>query len=337
MRAAIVRQAGQPLSIETVPDPAPGPGDVVLKVMRCGVCGSDLQRTESGLGELAYQAGEIMGHEFSGEIVALGAGVDRVGIGDRVAPLPIMGCGTCANCLTGQSLWCTSVRMGGKAFAQYAVAGQNECLKLPDGVSYAEGALIEPIAVGLHGASLAAIKPRTRALVLGAGPIGLAAAFWARRFGAGAVAVAARSTRRRELAISLGATEFLTTGPDLAERVSAELGGPPEVVFEAVGGSGMIEQAANCVGPRGSVIVLGACWTPDPWMPVTALFKEVRVQFSMMYGMRDYELVADVLRSGGSALGAMITGTVSLDQFPASFEGMRTRGTQVKLMLDPWK
>ncbi len=337
MRAAVVTQAGQPLAIETVPDPAPDPGDVVLKVARCGVCGSDLQRTESGLGELAYQPGEIMGHEFSGEVVALGAGVDRIRIGDRVAPLPIMGCGRCANCLTGQPLWCANVRMGGKAFAQYTVAGQNECLKLPEGIAYAEGALIEPIAVGLHGASLAGITPRMRVLVLGAGPIALAAAFWARRLGAGAIAVAARSTRRRELAINLGATSFLTAGADLAERASAELGGPPEVVFEAVGGTGMIEQAANCVGPRGSIIVLGACWTPDPWMPVAALFKEARVQFSMMYGMPDYELVADVLRSGGGALSAMITDTVSLDAFPAAFEALRARGTQVKLMLDPWK
>ena len=337
MKAAVVTQAGQPLSIETVPDPAPGPGDVVLKVARCGVCGSDLQRTVSGLGEFAYQPGEIMGHEFSGEVVALGPGVDRVRIGDRVAPLPIMGCGTCVDCLTGQSLWCPVVRMGGKAFAQYTVAGQNECLKLPEGISYGEGALIEPIAVGLHGASLAAITPRMRVLVLGAGPIALAAAFWARRFGAGAIAVTARSVRRRELAMSLGATAFLTAGTDLAERASAELGGPPQVVFEAVGGTGMIEQAANCVGPRGCVIVLGACWTPDPWMPATALFKEVRVQFSMMYGMRDYELVADVLGSGGRALSAMITDTVSLDQFPAAFEALRARGTQVKLMLDPWQ
>jgi (R,R)-butanediol dehydrogenase/meso-butanediol dehydrogenase/diacetyl reductase len=325
------------LSIEMVPDPAPGPGDVVLKVARCGVCGSDLQRTESGLGELAYQPGEIMGHEFSGEVVALGREVERVRIGDRVAPLPIMGCGRCANCLTGQSLWCANVRMGGKAFAQFTVAGQNECLKLPEGISHAQGALIEPIAVGLHGASLANITPRIRVLVLGAGPIALAAAFWARRFGAGPIAVAAKSTRRRELAISIGATAFMTTGADLADRASAELGAPPEVVFEAVGGAGMIEQAANCVGPRGSIIVLGACWTPDPWMPVTALFKEVRVQFSMMYGMRDYELVADVLRSGGDVLSAMITDTVSLDAFPAAFEALRTRGTQVKLMLDPWK
>jgi threonine dehydrogenase-like Zn-dependent dehydrogenase len=336
MRAAVVKAAGQPLSIEVRPDPAPGPGEVVLKVARCGVCGSDVERTDTWLGANAYEAGYIPGHEFAGEVVALGPGVDRVKIGDRVAPIPVTGCGTCANCLTGQSLWCPNMRPGGNAFAQYALAGQHECLKLPEGVSYAQGALIEPIAVGLHGVVLGAITPRARVLVIGAGPIALAAAFWARRLGAGPIAVAAKSTRRRELALRVGATSFLTAGIELAAQASAELGGPPDVVLEAVGGPGMIGEAANCVRPRGTIVVLGACWVPDPWMPVSGLFKEARIQFSMMYGMRDYELVADVLKAGAPELSAMITDTVSFDQFPAAFEALRNRTTQCKVMLDPW-
>lgn len=336
MRAAVVRAAGQPLSIEVRPDPAPGPGEIVVKVARCGVCGSDVERTDAALGALAYEPGYIPGHEFSGEVVALGTGVNRVKIGDRVAPIPVTGCGTCANCLTGQPLWCPNMRPGGNAFAQYAVAGQHECLKLPEGISYAEGALIEPIAVGLHGVVLGGITPRTRVLVIGAGPIALAAAFWARRMGAEEIAVAAKSTRRRDTALRIGATSFLTAGTELAAQASAVLGGPPDVVLEAVGGPGMIAEAANCVGPRGTIVVLGACWVPDPWMPVSGLFKEARIQFSMMYGMRDYELAADVLQAGAPELTAMITDTVALDGFPAAFEALRTRTTQCKVMLDPW-
>ena len=98
----------------------------------------------------------------------------------------------------------------------------------------------------------------------------------------------------------------------------------------------MIAVAADCVRPRGTIIVLGACWVPDPWMPVTGLFKEARIQFSMMYGMRDYELVADVIQTGAPELDSMITATVSLDQFPAAFESLRTRSSQCKVMLDPW-
>jgi threonine dehydrogenase-like Zn-dependent dehydrogenase len=336
MRAAVVTAAGQPLAIETRPDPAPAPGEVVVRVARCGVCGSDVERTEGALGEFAYPPGTIPGHEFAGEVVALGAGVDRVKLGDRVAPLPITGCGVCAQCLVGQPLWCPNMRTGGNAFAQYTVAGQHECLKLPEGVPYGEGALIEPLAVGLHGATLAAITPRARVLVIGAGPIALAAAFWARRIGAGPIAVAARSNRRREFAIAVGATSFLIAGANLAEQASAALGGPPDVVFEAVGGPGMIAEAANCVRPQGAVIVLGACWVPDPWVPVTGLFKEARIQFSMMYGMRDYELVGDVLQAGAPELSAMITDTVGLERFPAAFEALRARSTQCKVMLDPW-
>ena len=141
------------------------------------------------------------------------------------------------------------MRTGGEAFAQYAVAGQHECLKLPEGVSYAEGALIEPLAVGLHGAVLAGLAPRARVLVIGAGPIALAATFWARRLGAGPIAVAARSTRRRELALRMGATSFLTAGADLAAQASATLGGPPDVVFEAVGGPGMIAGGGQLCPP----------------------------------------------------------------------------------------
>ena len=336
MRAAVFKTAGQALSIEVRPDPAPLPGEVVIQVARCGVCGSDLERTAAELGEMAYPSGSIPGHEFSGEVVALGADVTRVKLGDRVAPIPVTGCGTCAECLTGQPLWCAKMRTGGEAFAQYAVAGQHECLKLPEGVSFAQGALIEPLAVGLHGAVLAGLTPRARVLVIGAGPIGLAATFWARRMGAGPIAVAAKSTRRRELAMHLGGTSFLTAGDDLAAQASAALSGPPDVVFEVVGGPGMIAVAANCVRPRGTIIVLGACWAPDPWMPVTGLFKEARIQFSMMYGMRDYELVSDVLQAGAAELDAMITDTVSFDQFPAAFEALRARTSQCKLMLDPW-
>jgi threonine dehydrogenase-like Zn-dependent dehydrogenase len=336
MKTAVFKTAGQPLLIETQPDPAPLPGEVVIKVARCGVCGSDIERTEIALGEMAYASGSIPGHEFSGEVVALGADVTRVKIGDRVAPIPVTGCGACAECLTGQPLWCAKMRTGGEAFAQYAVAGQHECLKLPEGVSFAQGALIEPLAVGLHGAVLAGLTPRARVLVIGAGPIALAATFWARRLGAGPVAVAAKTTRRRALAMRMGATSFLTASDDLAGQAAAALSGPPDVVFEVVGGPGMIAVAANCVRPRGTIIVLGACWVPDPWTPISGLFKEARIQFSMMYGMRDYELVGDVLQAGAPDLDAMITDTVSFDRFPAAFEALRTRTNQCKLMLDPW-
>ena len=277
-----------------------------------------------------YESGYIPGHEFSGEVVALGAGVDRVRVGDRVAPIPVTGCGACANCLTGQPLWCPSMRAGGNAFAQYAVAGQHECLKLPEGISYAQGALIEPIAVGLHGVVLAGVTSRTRVLVIGTGPIALR-----RRSGRGGWAPARsrwppNPTAGVKWPCGSERPPFLTAGPDLAAQAIAVLGGPPDLVLEAVGGPGVIAAAANCVGPRGTIVVLGACWVPDPWMPVSGLFKEARIQFSMMYGMRDYELTAEVLNAGAPELTAMITDTVALDRFPAAFEALRTRTTRMQ-------
>jgi threonine dehydrogenase-like Zn-dependent dehydrogenase len=113
------------------------------------------------------------------------------------------------------------------------------------------------------------------------------------------------------------------------------LGGPPELVFEAVGKEGILGQALNCVAQRGTVVGLGFCTVPDTGMvPAVGLFKEVRIQFSMVYDMRDYGLTAELLSA--SPLPAMITATVGFDRFQATFESLRGPTTQAKVMLDPW-
>jgi (R,R)-butanediol dehydrogenase/meso-butanediol dehydrogenase/diacetyl reductase len=179
------------------------------------------------------------------------------------------------------------------------------------------------------------MKPNARVLVIGAGPIALGTIFWARRLGAGPIAVTASSTRRADLAMKMGATTFLTPGADLVAQCADALGGPPEIVFEAVGKPGIMGLALNCVGKRGTIISLGFCTVPDEGMvPAVGLFKEARIQFSMVYDVRDYALTADVL--GASPLPAMITDTVGFDQLPSTFEALRKPSTQAKVMLDPW-
>jgi threonine dehydrogenase-like Zn-dependent dehydrogenase len=163
----------------------------------------------------------------------------------------------------------------------------------------------------------------------------LATIFWARRLGAGPIAVTAASNRRAPLAMKMGATTFLSAGAELAANAADALGGPPELVFEAVGKEGILGQALNCVAPRGTVVSLGFCTVPDTGMvPAVGLFKEVRIQFSMVYDMRDYGLTAEVL--GETQLPAMITDTIGFDQFPSTFESLRGPTTQGKVMLDPW-
>jgi threonine dehydrogenase-like Zn-dependent dehydrogenase len=331
MKAAVFKAVGQPLSIETVPDPTPGPTEIVIKVARCGVCGTDTSMT-SGHGETA-QPETVLGHETAGEVVALGSEVTSWKIGDLVAPMSFVPCGTCPDCLKGEPMWCPNWLGGAGGFAEYAKGGHLSTVKLPENLSVNDAALIEPVAVGLHGVRMAEMKPNARVLVIGAGSIALGTIFWARRLGAGPIAVAASSRRRADLAMKMGATTFLTAGGDLATEAADALGGPPEIVFEAVGKPGILAQAINCVQKRGTVLSLGFCTVPDSMVPAVALFKELRVQFSMVYDMRDYGLTAELLAE--SPLPAMITQTVGFEQFAAVFEELRGPSSNCKLMLDP--
>jgi threonine dehydrogenase-like Zn-dependent dehydrogenase len=332
MKAAVFREVGHPLSIETVPDPTPAPTELVIKTARCGVCGTDISMAT---GHAEAQPGQILGHEIAGEVIEVGSAVKNFKVGDLVAPMSFVPCGTCADCIKGEPMWCVGWLGGLGGFAQYGKGGHLATVKLPENVSVNDAALIEPVAVGLHGVRIAAMKPDARVLVIGAGPIALGTIYWARRLGAGPIAVTATSTRHADLAMKMGASTFLTPGGDLNADAADALGGPPEVVFEAVGKPGILGQAVNCVDKRGTIVSLGFCTVPDTGMvPAVGLFKEIRIQFSMVYDMRDYGLTAESL--GTSPLRAMITETVGFDQFAATFDSMRAPTTQSKVMLDPW-
>src|SRR5207253_1613402 len=137
-----------------------------------------------GTGQV-FETGSVIGHEFAGEVVALGKDIEHLEVGDRVTSMPFTGCGRCVTCLAGRPNFCAGFRGMAGGFAEYVVATGRTAIKLPATLSLADGALIEPLAVGLHGASLARLHPGSRVLVIGAGPIGLAAVFWARKLGAG--------------------------------------------------------------------------------------------------------------------------------------------------------
>lgn len=209
MRAAVFKQAGSPWAIENRPIPVPSSGEVLLKVGRCGVCGTDLNMT-SGAG-YDFPCDSVLGHEFAGEVVELGAGVTRLRVGDVVTALPASGCGKCDLCCGGLEVLCSKVKSFASGFAQYALVAERSSVKLPQSLSLSDGALVEPLSVGLHGARLARMPQNARVLVLGAGAVGLAATFWARQLGAGRVVTASRSMRREDLAIAMGADRFVQT------------------------------------------------------------------------------------------------------------------------------
>jgi len=209
-------------------------------------------------------------------------------------------------------------------------------VKLPPSLPWADGALVEPLAVGLHGVHVAAFPPGTDMLVIGAGPIALSTIYWARRMGAGRIVVQATSRRRERFARELGATAFIVAGDDPVAEALDAVGGAPTLVFEAAGVPGAIEQAVQIVQPRGTVLVLGWCSVSDTFMPAMYLMKEVRLQFSMTYSVPEFHHTIASLDAGAVDPRAMITDTVSLDDLPQVFESLRTGTDQCKVMIDPW-
>jgi (R,R)-butanediol dehydrogenase/meso-butanediol dehydrogenase/diacetyl reductase len=334
LKAPIFKGVGRPLVIEELADPTPAAGEIVIEVARCGICGTDLHMTDGHA--QTYPEGSVIGHEFAGEVVAVGPGVTKFKPGDRAAAMPVVGCGHCSNCLAGETMWCDAGLIGILGgFGQYALGQAHASIRLPQTLSSNDGALVEPLAVSLHGVALADLKPGSRVLVQGAGAIGLGCAFWARQLGAGRVAVTSRSRRNEELAMQMGATAFVASGPDLAGQVGSALGGPPDVVFECVGVPGQLAQAIDVVRARGTVVLLGNCMVADTLYPAQAMFKQIRIQGSMVYSLKEFETVADVLDSGRVDPRAMVTDTIGYAQLPEVFEALRKPTTQCKVMVDP--
>ena len=201
MQAAVFRGPGTGLVVEERATPVPGPREAVVKVHRAGICGTDLALTD-GTGFLQASAGAVLGHEYSGEVVDVGSAVTRLSVGDRITALAaIPACGECPNCLAGELQWCTGdgkLFPASGAYAQFAPVPEPQAVKIPPGLSLADAALVEPFAVALHGWILGEVPADANVLVLGAGPIALAVVYWARRMGAGRIAVQATSRRREK-------------------------------------------------------------------------------------------------------------------------------------------
>jgi len=335
VKAAVFKKLNSPLVVETIADPTPGEGEVVVEVCRCGICGSDLHITEDPI--FGAQSGTVLGHEYSGRVMAVGKGIARTKVGDHVAVFPVHGCGKCATCLAGIPAWCSKMRIDGGGYGQYSLAEEHQLIRLPKTMSLEDGALIEPMAVSLHGVALAKPQPGARVLIIGAGPIGLAAAYWSKHMGAGRIAVTAGSNRRAELALKMGATHFIDPANASPEAVNAALGGPPDIVYEAVGKVGLIQKAIEYVKVRGTVIVLGLCTPPDTFMPFQFVSKEVTLQASAFYEVGEFEVAADVLDKDPETPRAMVTDIVDLTNMPAMFEALRHRSTQCKVLVDPQK
>jgi (R,R)-butanediol dehydrogenase/meso-butanediol dehydrogenase/diacetyl reductase len=336
MKAAVFREPGKPLAIEEVPDPRAEPGRLVLRVAGCGICGSDLH-----MSELNLAPGMVMGHEFAGEIAEVGRGAGDWKLGERVCALPLVGCGACVQCLTGASPLCAKVGGIGLGaysggYAEYVVADARETFRLPESLPTHEGALVEPLAVGLHTVHMAEIRPGEDVLILGAGPVGLATALWARHAGAREIVVSDFVAQRRELVARLGATATLDPGAEeVMPAFERRAGRPPDVIIECVGVPGVIQSIFEMAAPRSRVVIAGVCMKPDQIVPVTAMMKELRVQFVAYYRRADFGHTLAMLNVGRIRPGPMITDVIGLPELPEAFEALRRPSTQCKVIVRP--
>jgi threonine dehydrogenase-like Zn-dependent dehydrogenase len=347
MRATVMRD--WKLSVEEVPDPVPGPTQVLARVLACGICGSDLHMLQHGaeqmrlMAELAESAppepfklvalepaaATVMGHEFCCEVVETAPGCDNLAVGDIVVSVPV------AFDPDGLHAVGYSSRYPG-GYAEAMVLNDVTGIRVPAGLSPRLAALTEPFAVGVHAVAKSRIEPGDAAIVLGCGPVGLAVIGALRLKGIGPIIAADFSPTRRALAAGLGVDEVVdpneTTAIAAWQRVD---GVRPLVVFEAVGVPGMIDAAMRMV-PRGSrVVVVGVCMQEDRIQPMAGIRGELSVQFVLGYEPDEFAQALQAIADGAVDLAPIITGTVDLDGVPGAFADLARPDAHAKILVEP--
>jgi threonine dehydrogenase-like Zn-dependent dehydrogenase len=337
MRASVLRE-GRMVYRDDVPDPVPGPGQVLVAVRACGICGSDLHFAAHGAhvlqmsGHLAGGSGGMtvdlkrdvfMGHEFSAEILETGPDTETHPAGTPVTSLPVL-----LSAKGFEPIVYSNSTVGG--YAERMLLSAPLLLPIPNGLDLKHAALTEPMAVGLHAVNKSNIARQETALVLGCGPIGIAiiAALQAR--GAENIAAADFSPKRRELATTMGAHQVL----DSAQ------GSPfdtikPAVVFEAVGVPGIIDDVLLRARPGTRLVVAGVCMQPDTVHPFFAIAKEINVQFVLAYSPEEFAASLRALAEGEIDVGPLITGEVGLDGVGAAFDDLADPERHCKVLVTP--
>ena len=340
--------------IDDVPDPEVHPGTVMVDVEWCGVCGSELHEFEEGPIQVPESGpnavtGEtvpvILGHEFAGVVSAVGAGSEGVRVGDRVVVEPLMYCKTCAACRAGDYHLCKSLAIIGihgvaGGYSPHAVVPAYTVHKLPESVPTDVGALIEPLAVGWHAMRIAHFRAGQTALVLGAGPIGLATLLCVQAAGAELTIMGVRRPgARADTAAILGAHAVLDSSQtNVAEEIMALTNGRGvDVVFETSGSQEAMDTASASVAVGGTIASLAVWAKPGQCDYMTLLLKEATLIGSMCYS-NDFQPVIKALDEG-RIRGAenMITKRVKLDDVLTDAFGtlLNDRSQHVKVLVSP--
>jgi 2-desacetyl-2-hydroxyethyl bacteriochlorophyllide A dehydrogenase len=326
------------LRVEEVERPTAGPGEVLLQVERCGICGTDSHIVRGHFP--APNLPLIIGHEFSGTVVGIGSGVTHVEPGDRATADINIACGTCYFCRHGNKLFCPYVRQLGVhdagGMAEYVAAPAGNVYKLPDSMPFDHAAFIEPLACAIHGQDRIGVDVGETVLVIGAGPMGLAHVAMSRLHGAAQVIVSEPDPARRERAHKLGSdVEVDPLGGGLDDVMRATGGRGADVVIEAVGSARTYTQAIELARRGGRVLAYGAA-PADATIelrPFDIYSKELTIVGSYAGTYETWPKAIDLISNGRFDPNQLIDSVRALPDVMAAIESLETDKSVVKVQV----
>ena len=328
MRAVVI-QPDRSLAVEDVPEPEPGPGQVRIRVEACGICGSDLHMRPS---EGMLPAGSIMGHEFSGVVDRVGEGVDDWTEGERVCVFP--GRPLDRHDIAAQMEAGVGLGPLPGAYSEAVVVDADTLWRLPDDLPLEHGALVEPLAVALHGLDVAGVETGDAVAVLGAGPIGIMVLAALRARGVERVVAIEPNERRRELASELASHAVGLEGVHMA--VVEALGEPPARVLECAGHPSALPLATELVASSGVIGLLGVLEEPVEISQMNLMIKEAQVRASFAYRPANFDEAIELIAAGRVPAERLITPRAPLERAEEMFAELLRPGTdQVKVLLKP--
>jgi 2-desacetyl-2-hydroxyethyl bacteriochlorophyllide A dehydrogenase len=329
MKAAVIESVGKAV-VSEVPDPTPGPRDVVIQVAACGLCGTDLHILQ---GEFAPKLPIVPGHEFAGEVVGLGAEVTEVALGDQVCVDPSLYCHECRYCRVGHNNMCErwaaiGVTTAGGA-AQYAVAPVANCVKLPEHIRTQDAALVEPLSCAVRGYDVLQSRLGAHVLIYGSGTMGLMMLELAKRTGAASVDMVDLNPQRLLTAQQLGVSATAAS-PDELDRP-----GGWDLVIDATGNAKAIQDGLDRVAKAGTFLQFGVAdyatrVTIDPYRIYN---QEITITGSMAV-LHSYERAAELFANGVLDPDVFISDRLPLSQYPQALEQFAA-GTGRKIVVVP--
>jgi 2-desacetyl-2-hydroxyethyl bacteriochlorophyllide A dehydrogenase len=318
MKAAVFTEEKR-LVVQEVPDPTPEPDEIVMRVAYCAICGSDLHRYAYGM----MSPGTIMGHEFSGTVVAVGSRATQWKVGDRVTR-------SGGRIDPGRDLPNMPPRYSAKArgfmgmkpgaYAQYLATPAEKVMAIPEGVSDLDASLLEPLAVAVHAVRSSKLKLGDCVAVLGAGPIGLLVGQCARRAGAARLFVSETNPARRRAAEALGAQGVFRPGQtDVVQEVVRRTGIGADVAFDCAGARPTLQQALELVRMGGQVVVVALAWEPVDCLPVEWVGREVELKSVYSHLNSEWPIAMGLLASGEVQVTPLVSRVIALEALDAAF------------------